>query len=79
MPIRQTEKTCIIVVQVARDNLTITMGLVVDEVSEVMDVSDNDIEPAPDMGSAVDAMFILGMAKAEDRVIILLDVDKVMS
>lgn len=77
--VEETEKTCIIVVQIARADLTITMGLVVDEVCEVMDVASKDIEPAPDMGSAVDTNFILGMAKAENRVVILLDVDKVMS
>ena len=77
--IDQTERTCIIVVQVAKKDLSITMGLMVDEVSEVIDISQNDIEPAPEMGAAVGEQFILGMAKVGDCVIILLDVNRVMS
>jgi len=75
----ETEKTCIIVVQVILGDVTVTMGLVVDEVSEVLDIVSENIEPSPEMGTSVDSNFILGMAKSGDRVKILLDVDKVMS
>jgi purine-binding chemotaxis protein CheW len=74
-----TDTTCIIVVQVARADATVTMGVVVDEVSEVLDIAAEEIEPSPDMGSTVDSQFILGMAKAKGAVKILLDVDKVLS
>ena len=74
-----TETTCIIVVQVARGDTSVTMGIVVDEVSEVLDIVGDEIEPAPEMGGGVDAQFILGMAKSKGAVKILLDVDKVLS
>jgi purine-binding chemotaxis protein CheW len=74
-----TEKTCVIVVQIASDDSTVTIGTIVDEVSEVLDIDSAEIEPAPAMGSGMDAQFILGMAKARGSVKILLDIDKVLS
>lgn len=74
-----TDKSCVIVVQVARDSSTVTMGIVVDEVSEVLDIKGEEIEPSPSMGVTVDTQFILGMAKSKGAVKILLDVDKVLS
>lgn len=75
-----SEKTCIIVVQVekASENPVI-MGIIVDEVSEVLDIKAEQIEPAPSFGVTVDTEFILGMGKASQKVIMLLDVDKVLS
>ncbi len=74
-----SRKTCIIVVQVSRDETSVIMGIVVDEVSEVMEISAGDIEPAPGFGTRVDTSFILGMAKAESSVKILLDIDSIIS
>jgi len=74
-----TDKTCVIVVQIRRENLTVTMGTIVDEVSEVLDVTSEQIEPAPEFGGAVNTDFILGMGKVGKRVVMLLDVDKVLS
>ena len=75
-----TEKTCIIVVQVGVDDGNrITMGIIVDEVSEVLDVAGEQIEEAPEFGATVDTTFILGMGKVGDKVVLLLDVDKVLS
>ena len=74
-----TEKTCVIVVQVSRGDGRITMGTIVDEVSEVLDIVANQIEPAPEFGTAVDTNFILGMGKVGKKVVMLLDVDKVLS
>lgn len=75
----ETEKTCVIVVTVRRDNGSVVMGIIVDEVSEVLDVSGESIEPSPEFGGAVDTSFILGMGKVGDRVVTLMDVDKVLS
>jgi purine-binding chemotaxis protein CheW len=69
-----TNQTCIIVVDVGRE-----VGIVVDTVSEVLDVKVEDIEPAPAMGGAVDTSFILGMGKVGDDVKILLDIDRVLT
>ncbi|HVM60248.1 MAG TPA: chemotaxis protein CheW [Verrucomicrobiae bacterium] len=74
-----TDKTCVIVVQVRRDNLTVTMGTIVDEVSEVLDIGGEQIEPAPEFGEMVNTDFIVGMGKVGKRVVMLLDVDKVLS
>ncbi len=74
-----TDKTCIIVVTVKRAGRAVVMGIIVDEVSEVLDVAGADIEPPPEFGGAVDTSFILGMGKMNERVIALLDIDKVLS
>lgn len=74
-----TRKTCIIVVQVQRGESALIMGIVVDEVSEVLNISGDQIEAAPSLGTNVDTHFILGMAKTESAVKILLDIDKVLS
>jgi purine-binding chemotaxis protein CheW len=68
-------ETCIIVVDV-RSSL---MGVVVDRVSEVLDIHAEEIEDAPNVGVTVQNAFILGMAKAKGRVKILLEIDKVLS
>ncbi len=74
-----TEKTCIIVVQVSQEGVEVTMGILVDEVSEVLDVASEQIEPPPSFGVGVDTDFILGMGKVAQKVVMLLDVDKVLS
>ncbi len=79
-PVEDTEKTCIIVVQVQHEDTDVTMGLVVDEVSEVLSVRDEQIEAPPNFGGGMDdAFYILGMGKLEEKVVILLDIDSVMS
>lgn len=74
-----TEQTCIIVVQIQRDEQTITMGVIVDAVSEVIDIKAEQLEPTPSFGAAVNTSFILGMGKVGDKVLSLLDIDKVLS
>lgn len=74
-----TEKTCVIVVQVKHGEGQVTLGTIVDEVSEVLDVAAGQIEPTPEFGTAVETDFILGMGKIGKRVVMLLDVDKVLS
>ena len=56
----------------------ITMGLVVDSVSEVLRVPSNIVEPTPPMASNISTEFIKGIAKLEDRLIILLDMDRLL-
>ncbi len=68
------DETCIIVVNVGTET-----GVVVDTVQEVLDITDEAIEPPPAFGSQVDTKFILGMGKVGDAVKILLDIDRVMS
>ncbi len=77
--IETTRKTCIIVVQASRGENNVIMGVVVDEVSEVLNISAEEIEPSPSFGTQIDTTFILGMAKTKEEVKILLDIDKVLS
>lgn len=72
--IEHTEETCIIVVNVGRE-----VGVIVDRVSEVLDIPGGDIEPAPSMGGSVDTSFIMGLGKVGDFVKILLDIDHVLN
>jgi len=55
-----------------------TIGLVVDAVSDVLSIPRTDIQETPDFGAHVDAAFISGMAKAGDRLVVLLDIEKVL-
>lgn len=70
-----SKETCIIVVDVQG----LLMGIVVDTVSEVMDIADSEIEPPPAFGSKVKTDFILGMGKFKEKVKILLDIAKILS
>ena len=74
-----TPRTCIIVLQVPNQQDFLTMGIIVDEVSEVIDISDDQVEPTPGFGADVPTDFLLGIGKAEEKIIMLLDVDKVLS
>lgn len=74
-----TEQTCIIVVEIDVDGRQFQTGIVVDRVSEVLDIAQKDIEDAPQFGSTVDTDFILGMGKIGESVKILLDIDKVLA
>jgi len=74
-----TPKTCIIVMQIRRGDHSVTMGILVDEVAEGIDLRAEQIEPAPSFGTAVNTDFILGMGKVGQKVIMLLDIDRVLA
>jgi purine-binding chemotaxis protein CheW len=74
-----TARTCIVVVQVKGMAGLLTMGLVVDEVSEVLSISAQQIDEAPAFGASVDTTFILGMGKIGQKVVILLDIQTVLT
>lgn len=74
-----TDRTCIVVLQVHAGQDVITLGIIVDEVCEVVDMKNANIEPAPSFGSQVNTEFIEGMGKIADKVVILLDMDKVLT
>jgi purine-binding chemotaxis protein CheW len=71
-------RTCIIVVEVGGSTSS-NVGIIVDEVSEVMNLADSDIQDTPDFGRGVQMPYLLGMAKIKDRVKILLDIDEVLN
>lgn len=74
-----TVKSCIIVVQIRQQSNIFTMGILVDEVSEVLNISQEQIDDPPSFGSAVDVDFIMGMGKIIQKVVILLDIDNVIT
>jgi len=74
-----TERTCIIVVEVTNHRGRVQIGIVVDAVSEVLNIKAGDIEETPTFGTNLDTDFILGMAKIEGKVKILLDIDRILS
>jgi purine-binding chemotaxis protein CheW len=74
-----TDRTCIVVVQVQLTAQLVQMGLIVDGVEEVVNLTDADIEPTPDFGTKIDTSYLLGMAKVKGQVKTLLDIDRVVS
>ncbi len=77
-PADRTDQTCIVVVEIRRGGRKVCTGIIVDRVSEVIEVAAEKIEDPPSFGSSVDSDFILGMGKIGDTVKILLDIDKVL-
>ncbi|OGR26778.1 MAG: chemotaxis protein CheW [Desulfobacterales bacterium RIFOXYA12_FULL_46_15] len=74
-----TERTCIIVVEIDSSVSTILIGIVVDSVCEVLNIREEEIEETPKFGTRLKHDYILGMAKREGGVKILLNIDKVLS
>ena len=74
-----TDRTCIVVVEIEGDDRTILVGIVVDSVSEVMNIKSTDIEDRPAFGADINTDYILGMAKMQGGVKILLDIDRVLN
>jgi len=74
-----TDRTCIIVVEIEGESGTVMIGIVVDAVSEVLNIKGEDIEDTPTFGTKLNTDYILGMAKKEGSVKILLDIDRVLS
>lgn len=73
--VESTKETCIIVV----DLQDTVMGIIVDCVSEVMDIKEEMIEETPEFGVSVDTEFIKGIGKARDKVIMILDIRKILT
>lgn len=78
-PAEYTERTCIIVVEMASAKGDIMIGLIVDSVSEVLNIKHEDIEQTPSFGTKLDTEYILGMAKVNKGVKILLNIDRVLT
>lgn len=74
----KTDETCIIVVDVSQGGRKINTGIIVDKVSEVQNIAEENIEPPPAFGASVSTDFILGMGKVGQAVKILLDIDRVL-
>jgi len=77
-PQEYTERTCVIVVEVMSATGAVLMGIVVDAVSEVLNLAAEDIERTPDFGEHVETDYMTGIAKVKGKVKILLDLDRVL-
>lgn len=74
-----TDKTCIIVVQVEGADGRCIMGIIIDEVREVLNIASESIEPPTMLGYASGSDFILGIGKVGNEVKILLDIDRILT
>src|SRR6476620_8332719 len=74
-----TQRTCIIVTQVQGESGAVLMGIVVDGVSEVLNLTPSEIEDTPDFGEEYSGGYLLGMAKVKGKVKILWDIERVLS
>jgi purine-binding chemotaxis protein CheW len=77
-PQEQTDETAIIVVEVKVEGGKVPMGVVVDSVSDVLNIQTDEIEDTPAFGDRVVADYLSGMAKVKGRVKILLDLDRAL-
>ena len=73
-----TERTCIVVVEISGSYGSENVGIVVDSVSEVLNIKSDQIENTPTFGVSLDTHYILGIAKAAEGIKILLDIDRVL-
>ena len=76
--IEHTDRTCIVIVEIEAGQTTVQMGIVVDSVSEVLNIQEDDIQPPPDLSAGNRTRYILGMARMEGAVKILVDIDQVL-
>ncbi len=72
-------RTCIVILEIASTEGLRVIGMVVDAVNEVLELGSGQIEPAPSFGNHIRADFIRGMGKLDDRLVVLLDVGRVLS
>ena len=73
-------RSCIVIVEVTGDDgVRHDIGVLVDAVSEVLDIPPAEIEPPPSFGAKIRADFIFGMGKVDGKFVIILSIDKVLS
>ena len=73
------KRTCIVIVEMQQDDTKQDLGIMVDAVSEVLEIPGAEIEPAPAFGARIRADFIAGMGKVNGKFVILLDIQRVLS
>jgi len=77
-PLEYNNTTVTIILQAKSGKKQVSVGIVVDAVSEVYKFPDNSIRPAPDLGTSIDSQFIKGMAAVNDGLVILLNTEKLL-
>ena len=74
-----SRRTCIVIVEVTDDETRHDIGIMVDAVSEVLDIPGSEIEPPPTFGARIRADFIFGIGKVSGKFVIILNISKVLS
>jgi len=78
-PVEYGPMTVVIVLKVMREDKSRVMGIVVDAVSDVYNVQDEALKPAPDFGSVVNVDFVQGLATVDETMVIILDIDHLLN
>jgi purine-binding chemotaxis protein CheW len=78
-PVEVTRRTCIVIIEINNAGERQDIGVVVDSVSEVLEIPANMVEPAPSFGARIRTDFIQGMGKVNERFVIILNVHNVLS
>ena len=78
-PSEPSRTTCIVVVETRLGDELLTIGMLADAVSQVLEIADQEIEPPPPFGTNIRVDFLVGMAKLDDRLAIVLDIDCILS
>lgn len=73
--VEEARETCIVVVRSGE----LIMGIVVDQVRDVLDIVDAEIQPVPDFGISIDMTYLCGLARREQRVVLLMDIERILT
>ena len=76
---RVGNKTCIVVIDASGEGEKTELGLMVDAVSEVIDIAKTDIEPAPQFGTSIQRDFIQGLGKVDGKFVVILDTARALN
>jgi purine-binding chemotaxis protein CheW len=77
--VRETKRTCVLVVETVASGETLTLGVIADAVDEVIDLGTQDVEPPPAFGAGVRLDYVTGLGKVPGGFVVMLDIDRVLS
>jgi purine-binding chemotaxis protein CheW len=76
--VEETGKTCILITEISERQSTLTVGIIIDEVKEVMDINEEMLTDKPDIGTSKSAKHIVGAVRMGDKVRFILDLDEIL-
>lgn len=74
-----TKRTCVVIIEIKHEDERMEIGVIVDAVNEVLDIMPENIESAPNFGAKIRTDFISGMGKIDEKFVVLLSIDNVLS
>ena len=74
-----TKRTCVVIIEIQHEEERMEIGVIVDAVNEVLDILPENIESAPNFGAKIRTDFISGMGKVDEKFVVLLSIDNVLS